>query len=301
MPELVVGSFSPSVLLRVARRSGRLEQHDLRVTETPVASSPGQFRSLLAGELDAALTSPDNVVAYRFDPANPLGERADVRIVTAIDRGLGLALHLRPGLDPSDPESLRGRVFGVDVATSGFAFGMYELARDAGLEPGSYEVVALGSTPRRLEALLEGRCDATMLNAGNELLAEQGGAPRLGRLTDVRSPYLGTVLAVAGEAHLTAATALGRVLTETARAIVSGELHDDAVDEAVDALGLPAALADRYVAQLADPEQGLVLDGLVDPAALRTLVELRRTHLPGPHLDAALDPTSGLVVEGASA
>ena len=57
-----------------------------------MSSSPAQFRSLLDGELDVALTSPDNVLAYRFDPGNPLGQVADVRIVSAIDRGMGLGL-----------------------------------------------------------------------------------------------------------------------------------------------------------------------------------------------------------------
>ena len=49
---LVVGSFTPSVVLEVARTTGRLEAAGLAVREVPVASSPGQFRSLLDGEID---------------------------------------------------------------------------------------------------------------------------------------------------------------------------------------------------------------------------------------------------------
>jgi len=74
---VVVGSFTPSVLMDIARSSGRLAAHDLEVTEVPVASSPGQFRSLLSNELDLALTSPGNVLACRLSPANPLGELLD--------------------------------------------------------------------------------------------------------------------------------------------------------------------------------------------------------------------------------
>src|SRR5215210_4589317 len=90
---LVVGTFSPSVLLRVARRTGVLDRNDVVVEERPVPSAPGQFAALADGSLDAALTSPDNVVAYRFLPGNPLGRTLDVRIVAAVDRGLGLALY----------------------------------------------------------------------------------------------------------------------------------------------------------------------------------------------------------------
>ena len=63
---LRVGTFSPSVLVRLARDAGALARHQLSVREVPVPSSPAQFRALLAGELDAALTSPDNVLVYRF-------------------------------------------------------------------------------------------------------------------------------------------------------------------------------------------------------------------------------------------
>ncbi|RVX38424.1 hypothetical protein EDD27_0732 [Nonomuraea polychroma] len=65
---LVVGAFSPSVLLRTARRLGLLAPD---VREVAVASSPAQFAALLDGEIDAALTSLDNVIAYRHVPANP--------------------------------------------------------------------------------------------------------------------------------------------------------------------------------------------------------------------------------------
>jgi ABC-type nitrate/sulfonate/bicarbonate transport system substrate-binding protein len=86
---LIIGSFTPSVLLRVARRTGALADAGLEVTETPVPSSPEQFSALLDGSLDAVLTSPDNVLAYRYSPTNPLGRTADARIVSAVDRGGG--------------------------------------------------------------------------------------------------------------------------------------------------------------------------------------------------------------------
>jgi ABC-type nitrate/sulfonate/bicarbonate transport system substrate-binding protein len=93
---VIVGSFTPSVLLDVAATTGALSAHDVAVSEQPVASSPAQFRALLDGSLDIGLTSPDNVLAYRFSPGNPLGGVSDVRIVAAVDRGMGLGLYGRP-------------------------------------------------------------------------------------------------------------------------------------------------------------------------------------------------------------
>jgi ABC-type nitrate/sulfonate/bicarbonate transport system substrate-binding protein len=297
MESIVVGSFTPSVLLDVAGTSGRLAEHDLDVTEVPVTSSPAQFRSLLDGELAIALTSPDNVLAYRFNPHNPLGELADVRIVGALDRGLGLGLYARPGLRAED---LRGARVGVDVTTSGFALALYALAESLGVRREDYELVALGSTPRRLEALLAGDCAATMLNAGNELVAEAAGCVRLASVRDVCAPYLGTVVAVAGPAFLDAAVRLTAALTETAVAIVSGELAPAASAAAERRLSLTPELAGRYVDRLIDPDEGLVTDGRADYASLATLVRLRTTYLPEvvdgvDVLDAALADGSGLL------
>ena len=308
---VVVGSFTPSVVLEVARVTGRLSDHGLDVLEVPVASSPAQFRSLLDGELDLALTSPDNVIAYRFSPTNPLGRTADVRMLGAVDRGLGLGLYGRPGMRPED---LRGATVGVDVPASGFALALYALADSLGLARADYTLVNLGSTPKRLAALLAGQCDATMLNAGNELVAEESGCVLLAPVGAVCPTYLGTVLATRGDDADGVGGKLLAALGKTAVALVTGDVEHEAVEVAGRVLSLGPHLARRYVARLRDPEQGLVPDGQVDSASLEALVGLRRRWLPEPvagadgdHggdgedadgadvVDAALDPSSGVL------
>lgn len=273
---IALGSFTPSVLLEVARRTGALAAADLEVEEHPVPSSPAQFRSLIDGELHLALTSPDNVLAYRFDPENPLGEQVDARILAAIDRGLGLGVWARPGLGIED---LRGAKVGVDVPGSGFALALFTLLERHGLPRDSYEVVKLGSTPKRLQALLAGECAVTMLGAGNELSAEAGGCALLAEVGEELAPYLGTVLAVVRDEHLEAGHALAGVLLETAGRIVDGELMAEAAVAAADKLDLDLDLSRRYAAGLAGRD-GLITDGAVDPAALQTLIGLRQHWLP---------------------
>jgi ABC-type nitrate/sulfonate/bicarbonate transport system substrate-binding protein len=295
--QIVVGSFTPSVLLDLAGSTGRLAGQGLSVAEVAVTSSPAQFRSLLDDELAVALTSPDNVLAYRFNPHNPLGELADVRIVAAIDRGMGLGLYARPGTTAAD---LPGSRVGVDVATSGFALALYALAESLGVTRDRYDLAALGSTPRRLEALLAGDCTATMLNAGNELIAEQRGCVRLASVSERLSPYLGTVVCVAGDRYVGVAGRLSRALLDTAAEVVGGGLTEAAAESAARRLGLDDDLARRYVERMRDPLDGLVPDGIVDRGALEMLVRLRTTYLPmvvdGVEvLAAALDEGSGLV------
>ncbi len=163
-----------------------------------------------------------------------------------------------------------------------------------------YELVALGSTPRRLEALLAGECDATMLNAGNELLAEAAGCPLLASAGDHLSPYLGTVVAVVGEARLEVARRLADVLARVGDEVLAGGLDDAVTEAAQRRLGLTAEQAGRYLARLRSPTEGLVPAGAVDRAALATLVGLRRAHLPvvvdgRDVMDDALAEGSGLV------
>jgi hypothetical protein len=275
---LIAGTFSPSVLLDVARSTGRLADAGLDVLEAPVDSSPGQFRSLVDGEIDVAFTSPDNVLAYRFSPRNPLGGVLDVGIVNGIDRGLGLALYGRPGFDGA--EGLPGARVGVDVPVSGFALAMYALTETLGVPRGAYELLALGSTPRRLTALLAGECDVTMLNAGNELLAEEAGCVRLASVADVCAPYLGTVTAVSGTGPLPEARALGDALAATIDDVRAGRVDDVAVAQAAARLDVSPAVARRYVARLRDDREGLLPGAAVDPEALETVAALRRRFLP---------------------
>ena len=294
-----LGVFSPSVVLGVARATGALERAGLAVEEVPAISSAQQVSALVAGELDAVLTSPDNVLAYRGSPSNPLGRVVDLRILAAVDRGLALSLFTAPGLDPDG--GLRGGVLGVDVPTSGFAFVAYELLARQGLRAGhDYEVRALGTTPRRATALAAGECAMTVLNAGNDLRAEAAGCTRVSRATSL-GPYLGTVLAALGdrvEGDAGRLRALAAVLVTTSRALVTGDLREVARRVTAERLGLNDDGVTQYLRTLADPREGLVPDGRVDPASLETLRWLRGRHgQPDPGIADLVKPGSGLVDE----
>ena len=294
-----LGVFSPSVVLGVAAATGALARAGLSVREIPVPSSPRQFSLLLEGALDAALTSPDNAMVYRRSAANPLGRAVDVRILAAVDRGLGLSLFAAPGVDPA--AGLRGSVLGVDAPASGFAVAAYELLARRGLRRSvDYEVEQLGTTPARAAALVAGRCAMTMLNAGSDLRAEAAGCTRVSRVSSL-GPYVGTVLAALGDTVERGPAPLRRltsVLVETCRALAAGELRETAAEVARDRLGLDADGTARYLATLADPAEGLVADGRLDGESLRTLRVLRSLHAePQPTDPGPGDADEGLLDE----
>ncbi|MCW2840190.1 MAG: hypothetical protein JWR55_1673 [Aeromicrobium sp.] len=282
---LHVGTFTRSVLIDLARSTGRLAAAGLAVTETSVVSSPAQFRSLADGEYDVVLTSPDNVIAYRFLSANPLGENLPVQILAGIDRALGLSLCVAPSVESLG--SVRGKIVGVDVPQSGFAFVAFALLERAGLAPGDYVLESLGSTPRRADALIAEECLATVLNAGNELRAQGRGCHLVSGVTDL-GPYLGTVVA-ALETDDPAVTATRLrfvdVLLGVSADILAGRWESQVVESAMRLLDLDEGEARAHRACLLDPATGLIPDGIVDAAALGTLIDLRRTYRPTDELD----------------
>jgi len=289
-PETVLrlGYFSTSPVLEVAGVRGLFAERGLIVEAEPVTSSPAQFRSLAAGDYDLVLTSPDNVAAYRFGADNPLGQQVEARIVLAVDGGLGLSLLAANGI--RRVEDLRGATIGVDVPDSGFAFALYELLAGHGLRRGTdYELVALGSTPRRAVALREGRCSATLLNGGFAVSAELAGLANLGRISDVVRPYLGTVLAgtdswLAG--HPVIVRQFRAAWQEAVDLLLdprSGQEFDPLLAEV---FGLSAAALPTMRRILADPAEGLVPDGVVHTDAPASVFELRARHGPAPAVAA---------------
>ena len=283
---LRIGTFTPSLVIDLARSTGRLDRAGLEVTETPVPSSPAQFRSLESGEFDVVMTSPDNVLAYRFLNANPLGRKLPVEILAGIDRGLGLSLCLAPSV--TTVVDVRGRVVGVDVPQSGFAFVAFALLERGGLSAADYAVESLGSTPRRAAALTNGTCAATVLNAGNELRAGASGCRVVSTVADI-GPYLGTVMAALPVDDTTIdgpRKRLAEVVIDTAHDIVSGRLRQEVLEAAGRLLGLGGREAAAHHQCLLDRTHGLITDGRVDEASIDTLIDLRRRYRPSPDLAA---------------
>jgi len=296
---LNVGTFTPSLLIDLTRSSGALRRAGLEVHESLVPSSPAQFTSLEGGEFDVVFTSPDNVIAYHFLSANPLQRRIPLRIICGIDRGLGLSLCTSASV--ADTQDLRGKILGVDVPQSGFAFVAYALLDRAGLHPGDYIVEALGSTPRRTEALIEGRCAVTILNAGNELRAVGAGCSIVSPVSDL-GPYFGTVLATRSgdedslkEVNLQLADAL----IATTHEIVAGDREADVIEAAMRLLGLTEHEAQDHYECLRNPTTGFAESGRIDRASIATLVELRHSFSPTPELDSIIDAIDTVVLDRA--
>ena len=290
-----VGTFTKSVLLQIGRESGRFEQAGLDVQEISVPSSPAQFESLSAGDLDVAITSPDNVLAYRYLSANPLKRRMNVKILAAVDRGLGLSLCISP--EYQNVLEIKDLALGVDVPNSGFAFVAYGLLEKAGYSPRDYTIRTLGSTPKRAQALIAGDCNATILNAGNEIFALSQGCTKVSSVNEL-GPYLGTVIAAipsSSNEYRPGVAEFTSVMLGIVQDIKNEKLKDEIVRISSTLLGLSPTLSEEHYKILLDRENGLIPNGKIDRPSIQTLVRLRKKFLPTEELDSILDSLTDLV------
>lgn len=270
-PDVIrVGQFSESPVLAVARALSLGEKYGIEWETSRVPSSPGQFEALRNGELDIVITSPDNVLLYTSTEKNPLSSRLDVRLLRAIDRGLGLALYTSPEL--SSPEELRGATLGVDVMSSGFALLLLNMLQRLGVDPAEVTFDARGATPLRLRAILDGEIAGSILNAESAVGAENAGLKRWISSADIHHNYLGTVLAqMAGP--LTDSTQQFLAMWDEATTAISGSTAGDVM--ALLSHTAPALAERAYVELLKSADFGVLTDPDISVDQLTVLCDIR--------------------------
>ena len=160
-------TFSRPAALATAEQQGFFERAGLSVQTDITRGSVEQIRGLLAGTWDIAHTAADNVMAY-VDK-----ERADLFVFAVLDLGVGQNLIVRS--DVNTYVDLRGKTLGVDALDTGFAFVLRRMLEQNGLPWGSYELVAVGSTPERMQALRDGRVAGCLLSSGPDQQAMKEG------------------------------------------------------------------------------------------------------------------------------
>jgi ABC-type nitrate/sulfonate/bicarbonate transport system substrate-binding protein len=271
-----LGLFSPSLPHLVAVREGYYEERGVTVEQQRIPSSAGLLRALRDGDLDVALTSPDNIANFRLNKAGD--GHLDARIIAAVDQAGSISLMGRPGVDA--PGQVRGGTVAVDARNSGFAFLLYELLKSQDLAPGiDYRVLEAGGTPSRFEALLAGGFEATILNAGFDVRAQAAGGSLLIRTADVIPDYLSIVLAARGEYLDLAPGLVSRFVAGFRQAMnycLDPARHADCTALVASEWQVDPGVAARMVDAAADTRTGLAPDAVIKPAQLEAVLELRK-------------------------
>ena len=246
--------FVPPVSYLLAAELGFLRDVEVLPTRTP--SSAEQLRALLAGEQDMVVTAIDNL--FEWTRAG-----ADLRLVAQVEQTTQLGIHA--GGDVESLADLAGCRFAVDAPDNGFALIAKHLLRDAGVE---VDYVVVGGVRERLDALLGGQVDATLLGPPFDKLAEKAGMRRVVDVNALLPELPGQGLVV--RAELLASAELERYLGALVRGVAAGESMADAeVIELLERCGYQAA------ATAAWGTRARTLT--VDRRGLELLTEIRRS------------------------
>jgi ABC-type nitrate/sulfonate/bicarbonate transport system substrate-binding protein len=264
-----------------ANALGLFQRHGVDVTLETTPSSMHLMQKLIAGEFDIGCGAVDNVIAYQEGAGEVAVDREPDLFIVAGATQTEVSLVVRP--EVTDYAALRGKRVALDALTTGFAFVLYRLIEDAELKTGEVEMVSVGSTPSRWEAVQKGEYAGTLLIEPFTAMARAAGYRVLGGTLDFDS-YCGQVFTAS------------RAWAAAHRAELVGFLRGwlDALDwvtapanrkEAEAMLGRmmpqmkPQAIAPS-MAKLLDPKTGLVPKAALDIPGLKTVLALRSEYAP---------------------
>jgi ABC-type nitrate/sulfonate/bicarbonate transport system substrate-binding protein len=260
---------------------GHYEARGVTVRLETTPSSMYQAANLVAGKFQIACTACDNVVAYQEGAGEvALDREPDLFMIMGATR-IEVAFVVRP--EVRSYEDVKGRKLALDALATGFAFALYRMLDEAGMKSGDYEMVSVGSTPARWEAVQKGEYAGTLLIEPFTSQARAAGYNVLGSTLDF-DHYPGQVM--------TASRAWAAANRATLVAFIRGYLDalDWVLDPAnrVEASGIlasnmpvlkPQAIAPA-MAKLVSPRTGLIPEGRLDYEGLKTVLALRSKYAP---------------------
>jgi ABC-type nitrate/sulfonate/bicarbonate transport system substrate-binding protein len=239
--------------------------------ELKIAPNSDEARDgLAAGRHQIVHAGVDNAVAMAEVA------KIDVAIVMGGDNGFNRLVTQR---DIKSYADLRGKTVIVDAVDTAYAFVMYEMLRQNGLNKGDYAVKPVGASFRRLEVMLQDKsAAAAILNPPFTLRAADAGLNDLGPAVKTLGPYQATgafLLRPWAKANADTLVRYIQAYVEGLRWSFDPKNKDAAVKLLVDGLKLPEGVAQRAYAIAADPTDGLSKDARLDLEGFTNVLRLR--------------------------
>jgi ABC-type nitrate/sulfonate/bicarbonate transport system substrate-binding protein len=245
-------------------------------------SSMYQMQKLIDGDFDMACGAVDNFIAYQEGAGEVETESTPNLCVMMGATQIDVAFVVRPEIESW--EDLKGQKLALDALATGFAFVLYRMLDNAGLTSDDYEMVSVGATPNRWEAVQKGEYAGTLLIEPFTGMARGAGYRVMESSLETFEHYPGQMFGA--DRDWAAAN------RETVVGFMRGYL--DALDWTLDPANgeeaasmlashmpqmKPQAIAPA-MAKLVDPRTGLVPEGAVDLKGLETVLELRSQYAP---------------------
>ena len=293
--KLIAFPGAPNLPIFAAIEKGYFEDAGVLVTLETTPSSAYQIESLVNGDFQIAATAFDNVVAYQEQQgAVQLATEPDLFVVMGATQ-LELSLVVAPDIQIC--EDLRGRSLALDALATGFAFVLYHMLENAGLDQEDYMAVAVGATPQRWEAVKTGQHAGTLTIEPFTSVALANGFRVLATSSNVLKRYQGGIFTASRHWAANNADSLEAFIRGYLRGL-AWTLNETHYADAVDLLrrrmpAIKAGVVDAVMRKLLGADTGLTPLAALDPAGMRTVLELRSRYArpakpltgPAPYLD----------------
>jgi ABC-type nitrate/sulfonate/bicarbonate transport system substrate-binding protein len=251
----------------VAQAKGLYAKRGLDVEIKFTPNSDELRNGLAEGRYHIAHSAVDNAFALK-DKAN-----VDIAVVSGGDNSFN---HLVVQPDIQSPADIKGKTVAVDAVNTAYAFQLYEMLRQKGLNKGDYEVKPIGGTGSRLEALTKDKTMvAAMLNPPFSIRAEKAGLKDMGTAAAALGAYQGTsafVLRSWGAANADTLVKYLEAYIEGLRWSLDPQNRTEVVNLLVERLKLPEDIA---ALSYDSTKNDFNRDGAIDMDGLKNVLKLR--------------------------
>lgn len=244
---------------------------DVDIKFTP--NSDELRNGLAEGRYQIAHSAIDNAFALK-DKAN-----ADIAVVLGGDNSFNRLIVQR---DINSLADIKGKTVVVDAVNTAYAFQLYEMLRQKGLNKSDYEIKSVGGTSARLEAMTKDKAMvAAMMNPPFSVRGEKAGLKDMGTAAAALGAYQGTSAFVLREWGKTNANMLVKYIEayiEGRRWSFDPKNKDEAVALLAERLKLPADIAALAYDRTKDDFSP---DGAIDMAGVKNVLKLRAQYEGG--------------------
>src|SRR5215831_6214686 len=260
-----------------AQAKGFYAKRGLKVDLKFTPNSDELRNGLAEGRYQIAHSAVDNAFALK-DKAN-----VDIAVVSGGDNSFN---HLYAQPEIKSLADLKGKTVVVDAVNTAYAFQLYEMLRQKGLNKGDYEIKPVGGTTARLEAMTKDKAmAAAMLNPPFSVRGEKGGLKDMGTAAAALGAYQGTsafVLRSWGKANPDALVKYIEAYIEGRRWSFDPKNRAEAVALLAERLKLPTDIASLAYDNTKDDFSP---DGAVDMAGIKNVLKLRAQYEGGTPAD----------------
>ncbi|HEY1310597.1 MAG TPA: ABC transporter substrate-binding protein [Pseudolabrys sp.] len=167
-----------------AQAKGFYAKRDLDVDVKFTPNSDELRNGLAEGRYQIAHSAVDNAFALK-DKAN-----VDIAVVIGGDNSFN---HLIVQPEINSLADIKGKTVVVDALNTAYAFQLYEMLKQKGVNKGGYEVKSVGGTGFRLEAMTKDKANvAAMMNPPFSTRAQMAGLKDMGTAAAALGAYQGT-------------------------------------------------------------------------------------------------------------